>query len=421
MGNPNEDPKRSHREDVLENCHPALDVPFTREEYRDRLTRVRTRMATDRIDLLYLTSPESLFYVSGYACEWYQSESPKSWPPTSGIAIHVNHDKLIVFDTPSEEILVRFVTVAEDIRIFPAHKRRDGIDFIVEQLRGEGWLGTTVGFELHSHRPNPAVSRRFCEAFEAAGCQVEDGSDILRDLRWVKSPQELEYMARAGEICDIGLLAARDAIQPGVSELEVYGEIICAMAKAGGENPSITLPVLSGKRANSGHALAGRKRIARGEQVNVDVCGVFNRYHSNAARSFYVGEPPREVLTFYDQAAGAMALIEGMICPNLQVGDLVKTLMAYYEEQEIWRHASWVGGYELGIGFPPDWVGNFVYEMSDVDSDVSFEAGSVVNFESVFYGPKMTGLTYLIDTLVFRETEAGLASQMPRGLTVLDT
>ena len=106
---------------------------------------------------------------------------------------------------------------------------------------------------------------------------------------------------RAGRLCDIGLAAARDAIAPGVTELEVYGEIIRAMAAAGGENPGITLPVLSGQRANSGHALAGRKTILHGEQVNVDVCGVYNRYHCNAARSFYVGEPPQDVLEFYDK------------------------------------------------------------------------------------------------------------------------
>ncbi len=40
--------------------------------------------------------------------------------------------------------------------------------------------------------------------------------------------------------------------------------------------------------------------IGVGEQVNVDVCGVYNRYHCNAARSFYVGEPPREVVIVVD-------------------------------------------------------------------------------------------------------------------------
>ncbi|MDH3520291.1 MAG: aminopeptidase P family N-terminal domain-containing protein, partial [Myxococcales bacterium] len=101
-----------NRATVLEHCHPALEVPFGREEYRARLTRIRERMASDGIDLLYLTSPESLFYVSGYTCEWYQTESPVSWPPTSGIAVHVDHDKYVLFDTPSEQVMVRFVTLA---------------------------------------------------------------------------------------------------------------------------------------------------------------------------------------------------------------------------------------------------------------------------------------------------------------------
>jgi Xaa-Pro aminopeptidase len=61
----------NHRAHVLEHCNPPLDVPFSREEYRGRLAKIRTRMAADEIDVLYLTAPESLFYLSGYACEWY--------------------------------------------------------------------------------------------------------------------------------------------------------------------------------------------------------------------------------------------------------------------------------------------------------------------------------------------------------------
>ncbi len=58
----------NHRANVLEHCHPPLDVPFSREEYRGRLARIRARMEADQIDVLYLTAPESLFYVSGYTC-----------------------------------------------------------------------------------------------------------------------------------------------------------------------------------------------------------------------------------------------------------------------------------------------------------------------------------------------------------------
>jgi Xaa-Pro aminopeptidase len=405
-----------NRDLVFSECYPPKELAFSLSEYGERLMRIRQRMSKDDVDLLWLMAPESLYYVSGYTCEWYQAQSPKQWPATSGIAVHADHDKFILFDTPSEAVMCRFVTCAEDIRIFPMDSRRDGVAFIIDELQAEGWLKGRVAMEFHSYRPNPAISARFRAAFSEAGCPVTDGSDVLREARWLKSPQEIAYIEKAAEIADIGLEAARNAIRPGVTELEVYGEIAQAMANAGGENPAITLPVLSGPKANTGHALASRKMIEAGEQVNVDVCGVYQRYHANGARSFYVGEPPSDVLAYHDKSSGVFDVIEGILRPNLPVAELVRRTHEYYEDMGIWSDAGWVGGYELGIGFPPDWVGNFVYEMSDVDSDRIFEPGTVVNFESQFFSPRMSGITYYIDTLLFKEESATLPVRAPRRL-----
>ena len=274
--------------------------------------------------------------------------------------------------------------------------------------------------ELHSYRPNPVISARFGAAFEAGGNTVVDGSDILREIRWIKSPQEIAYLEHAARIADIGIAAARETIRAGVTELEVYGEIISAMAKAGGENPGITLPVLSGAKANTGHALASRKVIMAGEQVNIDVCGVYWRYHANAARSFYVGDPPSDVLEYHAKSSGVFDVIAGILKPGLTVGELVRAARAYYDEAGIWSDAGWVGGYELGIGFPPDWVGNFVYEMSHVDSKRVFEPRTCVNFESQFFSPRLSGITYYICTLLFKEDSAELPVQAPRELVIID-
>ncbi len=409
-----------NRDLVLEQCTPDKELGFPVEEFRARLDAIRARMAADGIDLLWLMAPESLYYVSGYTCEWYQAQSPKQWPATSGIAVHVDHDRFILFDTPSERVMCRFVTCADDIRIFPIEERRDGIGFIVDELAADGWLGGTVGLELHSYRPNPAVSARFRAAFEHRGCAIVDGSDVLREIRWRKSPREIAHLEQAARIADVGLEAARAAIRPGVTELDVYAEIIHAMAKAGGENPAITLPVLSGPKANTGHSLASRKIIRAGEQVNVDVCGVYWRYHANAARSFYLGEPPADVRDYHQRSAGVFDVIAGLLRPGLSVGELVRETRRYYDEAGIWSDAGWVGGYELGIGFPPDWVGNFVYEMAHADSKVEFEPGTCVNFESQFFSPRMAGITYYIDTLLFREDGAGLPIRYPRRLTVIE-
>ena len=409
-----------NRDIVLDQCNPAMELGFSLTEFKSRLNAVRQRMARDNIDLLWLMAPESLYYLSGYTCEWYQAQSPKQWPATSGIAVYVNSDKFILFDTPSEKVMCRFVTCADDIRTFPIGERRDGIGFIIDELKAEGWLGGSVGMEFHSYRPNPAISARFKTAFEVSGSTVVDGSDVLREVRWVKSPQEIAYIEHAARITEIGLEAARNAIQPGVTELDVYGEIINAMAKAGGENPAITLPVLSGPKANTGHSLSSRKVIMAGEQVNVDVCGVYWRYHANAARSFYVGEPPKDVLDYHNKSSGVFDVIADILKPGLSVGELVTCVRKYYDDAGIWSDAGWVGGYELGIGFPPDWVGNFVYEITDSDSETIFEPGTCVNFESQFFSPRMSGITYYICTLLFKEDVAELPINTPRQLVVIE-
>ena len=409
-----------NRDIALEQCQPEMELAFSLEEFQHRLKRIRARMEDDGIDVLWLMAPESLYYVGGYKCIWYQGQSPKQWPATSGIAIHRERDDFILFDTPSEAIMCRFVTCAKDIRTFPIDGRRDGISFIIDELKSKGWLSSgTVGMEFHSYRPNPAISKRFCDAFVSSGMKVTDGSDILRDIRWVKSAAEMACMERAAEITDIGLQAAKNAIRAGVTELDVYGEIIDAMSKAGGENPGITLPVNSGLKANCGHSLASRKVIQAGEQVNVDVSGVFNRYHGNAGRAFHVGEPAKDVIEYHRLSAGVFDVIADIMRPNLPVAELVSATRAYYDEVGIWSDAGWVGGYELGLAFPPDWVGNYVYEMSDTQTEKVFEPGTVVNFESQFFSPRMSGITYYIDTLMFKADNACQPLKSPLELIVV--
>lgn len=407
-----------NRDIALHQITPPLELGFSIGEYRDRLVRIRQRMAKDKIDLLYLTAPESLCYVSGYQAEWYQAQSPKAWPPTSGIAVHVDHDDFIMFDTLSEQVMIRYVTVARDTRIFPMHQRRDGTPFIIEELRAAGWLTGNVGLEFHSYRPNPAVSRRFVQAFENAGLKVVDGSDILREVRWLKSPQEMACIAQAAHFADVGHKAARAAIRPGVTELEVYGEIIRAMAAAGSENPGITQPVASGPKANCNHPLASRKKIMPGEQVNVDLSGVYHRYHANIGRTYHVGEPPREVLQAFEKSAKSMAICRDLLRPNLPIMELTRTLKAYYEECGLWGEQSWIGGYEMGIAFPPDWVGNFVYEY-EAETDAVFNPGTAVNFESIFFLPRMSGLSCIIDTLAFHADSAAMLSAIPHDLAII--
>lgn len=80
---------------------------------------------------------------------------------------------------------------------------------------------------------------------------------------------------------------------------------------------------------------------------------------------------------------------------------------------------GWLGG-TVGSGFPPDWVGNFVYEMSDTESEKVFEPGTCVNFESQFFSPRMSGITYYIYTLLFKQDATILPVTAPRQQVVIE-
>jgi Xaa-Pro dipeptidase len=255
---------------------------------------------------------------------------------------------------------------------------------------------------------------------EAAGATVVDGTDVVREVRWVKSPAEMACLTEAARIADIGLQAAADTIAPGVTELEVYGEIVHAMASAGGENTAITMPVLSGSKTNAAHALSTRRVIGPGEVVTVDVSGVVNRYHANAARTFFTGEPPADLAAVAATAAGSIDVVRSLLRPNLPVRELNEALLAYYQDAGLWPSRGWIGGYEMGIAFYGDWVGNFVFDpLSELNADRVFEPGTAVNCETQIFLPRHAGLFFAIDTLLFTAHDARIASALPATLQPL--
>ncbi|MDE0045820.1 MAG: Xaa-Pro peptidase family protein [bacterium] len=412
----------THKERTLRFLRPEAETVFTLDEYRRRLDRVRAAMAASDIETLYLTSPEAVCYLSGYRAEWYQAQGPTAWLPVTGIAVHVDADDFIHIEVQNEEILAGFTTVSRDLRIFggDAQPSEDVIGFIVETLDGAGWLGGRVGLEMHSYRPNRAVSERLQAGLEARGATVVDGSDIVNGVRRIKSPAELAFIRTAARIGDIGMQTAIDTIRPGVTELEVWGEMVRAMARAGGEPSSITMPVSSGARSATMHALATRRQIMPGDIVNVDICGVWNRYHSNIARTVCVGEPHPDVLRYLDAVTGVKAMLAEVLRPGLPVRELLEVIEAYYRDTGIWQDQCWVGGYDLGLSFPPDWVGPWFWDVHNDPGDEVFEPGMASNYEANFYLPQDVGMSMFIDMMMFTDDDAGFLHRVPARIAVVE-
>ena len=442
-----EEPMRSeyssNAERALATVHGESLTPFDEAEYARRLVRVRAEMARRNIDTLIVSDPANLYYLSGYQCTWYQDGMPASWFPGSCIAIRQDRDGFIYFEDLDEIIINRMTSIAKDVRpLYTSIGERTEVgpddnividgQVIVEgelfpgtaiarQLKAEGWLDGNVALELWAYRPSRGYSEMLERALREHGTgTIKDGTAVVNAARRIKSPAEIAMIRNAARLTDLGLEAATKEMRPGVTEIDVWAEADYAMAKAGGDVSAIQKMIGSGPKSHCLHASASRRRLRSGDIVNMDVSGVFNRYHANAARCFSLGEPSRAVRQWVDKINLVFDAVSGTLRPGVAVLDVLRAGQAVAEVEGIWNDVWFFGGYELGIGFPPCWVGNFTYEERITRPDDTFEPGFVGNFEFNFYLPECAGIRELIDTFVVTDDKVEWIHATPTDIIVTE-
>ena len=387
----------------------TADPAFPPSEYKSRLDSLRAAMADSGIDLLLLTSPEAICWLHGFTCRWNKVYTSSAWPALQTTAVHVNHDRFIVFESGDHAHTLRLTSISTDNRFFDVYDAEGMIAFIMRELAAEGWLRGVVGLEKQSPVPSPYLSQAVEEKLVSSGLRVVDAGKLTRDVRRIKSPLELEAIREAARICDVGLDALARVLKPGVTELECWAEMVHAMAAEGGEPGAMHETV---SPLGAGYTISSRRTFEAGQYLFADPTGVYHRYHANIARTFWLGEPTREALRLADIEAGSFDVLRTTAKAGTPVRDVNRALREYYEEAGV-SGLGWAGGYELGIAFPPDKVGEFLFEVDEETPEAVIEAGMVTNFENLMH-------VINIDTVVYEADGARTLSRKPFDIVVVD-
>src|SRR5260370_15844716 len=80
-------------------------------------------------------------------------------------------------------------------------------------------------------------------------CRTEDASDLVRLLRLVKSPAELRYIRRAGQLADAALAVANRLTVPGAAPRTIYREMMRTILSGDGHPSASRWPLGSGRQA----------------------------------------------------------------------------------------------------------------------------------------------------------------------------
>lgn len=388
----------------------APDVPFSQEEYLARAERLRAAMFAAELDVLILTAPDAMCWLTGYDSRWYRSHSSTEMPPAQCVLVHLDTDVIIHVETAAHEQLVRLTSVADEYLPVPGSRfdheptLREFVDCIVNEFARRGWKRSRAGVERWSSVPNPAALDALERGLDAAGHRVRDATHLIRAARRVKSASEIAMIERAQAACDAGLRHLHQSIRPGMTELEAWSVYMAGLVDAGGEPTAMHETVAGGVAMPSLHRPSSRRTIKADEYVLADVAGAVHRYHARCTRMLWLGTAPAEVRALTEIIAGAHDVVTSTARIGMRFSELAGALAGYFKDCGM---PGWAGGYELGVSFPPDWVGEFTWSTAMAGESV-IEAGLVTNFESC------AGTTAMVDTVVFEQAGARLLSSLPR-------
>ena len=185
---------------------------------------------------------------------------------------------------------------------------------ILDSLAAEVAPFASVGFE--SAHATYADYQRYQGLFSASLVPV---GGVVEAERRQKDAGEIARMAEACRIADEALGAVvGGASMVGRTEASVRNELEIRMRELGASGPSYDTIVATGPtNAARPHHRPTDTVIEAGHTVIIDVGALYDGYHSDMTRSFFVGEPTSQQLDLYEvvltaQRAGVASVMAGV-------------------------------------------------------------------------------------------------------------
>ncbi len=241
----------------------------------ERLARLRQSLAASGLDALLVSALPNIRYLTGFS-------------GSSALAVVTPSDCLLLTD-------FRYATqvkteVAPDVRVV--------IEGASLWTRLWAVLGDLPGIRVlafeSAHVMHHDAARFLDAASEGARWHWRPAINLVEVLREAKDAGEVARIREAVRIAEAALTATLPAVQVGMTELEVAGQLEHELRRAGSEGFAFETIIATGARAALPHARASRQRIARGDLLLIDFGAIHAGYVSDITRTFVVGAAPTE-------------------------------------------------------------------------------------------------------------------------------
>ena len=326
---------------------------FTVDEFKKRLDQTKKSMEAKGIDVLLVTDPANMNYLTGYdAWSFYVhqllivigSEEEPIWVGRgidAAAAEHttwLNHDNIL----PYSDDHVQSTT-------------KHPMDFVSRILDEKGQANKAIGAEFDAYY---FTAKNYLQLTKnLPNATFKDATGLVNWIRIIKSDKEIELIKRAANIVTKTMYKGIERIEAGVRENDVIADIyhtqITGTDEYGGDYTSIVPLLPSGDQTDACHLTWTDDKFKNGDPVILELAGAHQRYHSPLARTLVIGKPTPEMEELAD------VVIEGIEAAL----DVIKPGITAEEVELAWRQSIQKRGYEkesrigysTGLNYPPDW------------------------------------------------------------------
>lgn len=392
---------------------PDVILPFSRSEYSDRLAKARQKMADRNLDLLIVTDPSNMAWLTGYdGWSFYTHQC---------VLLRLDGEPIWYGRKQDANGALRTVFMKEENILFYADHyvqstERHPMDYLSEIIDGKGWGSLRIGVEMDNYYFSAAAYHSL--EHHLPNAKFENATGLVNWCRAVKSEQELVYMRRAGRIVEEMHKRIAEQIEPGMKKNNLVAEIFATAIRGadgyGGDYPAIVPLLPSGSDAAAPHLTWDDKPFKTGEGTFFEIAGCYRRYHAPLSRTIFLGKPPQEFLDADKAVQEGMEAGLEKARPGFLCEDIANAFFAVLKKYGIVKDNR--TGYPIGISYPPDW-GERTMSLRPGDKTV-LESGMTFHF--------MTGLWQdnwgleTTESIIITDNGPECLASVPRELIVKD-
>lgn len=246
-------------------CNDCTNDIVAADRRLERIEALRPRLAAAGLDALLVTHLPNIRYLTGFT-------------GSAGLLLVESGRIALVTDFRYEEQAAQEVIPAIAVEIDKANVW----DRLRKLLRQSA--PAVVGVER-----DHLVVRDFRRLAEAFPGRLEESSDLVEELRIIKSPEEVAAIRLAAGVAQDALAAVLGGIHPGQSEREVASRLEGELRRRGSEWHPFPTILASGPRSALPHAGTSDRIIRPGELLLVDFGAEVEGYSADLTRTYVVG------------------------------------------------------------------------------------------------------------------------------------